>query len=82
MGPTESKLGDVAHVCDQAAKSGPRVRPPAPGLRRGRLPQGQAPAGPRTGSAIDLEKTAESLQMGRWMLAPGLRRGRLLRSSL
>jgi hypothetical protein len=22
MGPTESKLGDIAHVCDQAAKSG------------------------------------------------------------
>jgi len=42
MGPTESQLGDIAHVCDQAAKSG---------------------------VTIDLEKTAEPLQMGRRMLA-------------
>ena len=42
MGPTESQLGDIAHVRDQAAKSG---------------------------VAIDLENTAEPLQMGRRMLA-------------
>ena len=42
MGPTESKFGDIARVCDQAAKSG---------------------------VAIDLEETAEPLQMSRRMLA-------------